>query len=108
MVGWALMHDHVVLAKRVLSENTKVPYEIFGIIDTSGYFPPRLFLNEFLIGGSDPCDQDERMENWTPFALSEEEYSIILSWWQTKYPGTVEDRLNANSWSDWVPKILSS
>ncbi|BFM51320.1 hypothetical protein [Marinomonas sp. THO17] len=102
------MQDHVALAKKVLSQNTKVLYGIFGIIDTSGYFPPRGFLNEFLLRGSDPCDQDGRMEEWIPFELSSEEYNLILLWWQSKYPGTVVDSLNSENWNDWVQEILEN
>ena len=100
------MQDQVALAQRVLSDNAKVLYGIFGIISASGYFPPHSFLNEFLMGGSDPCDQDGRMENWRPFELSNREYLLILSWWQSKYPNTVEDSLNAENWNDWVQEIL--
>jgi hypothetical protein len=100
------MQNRIDLTKKVLSENTKVLYGIFGVIDTSGYFPPLPFLNEFLMGGSDPCDQDGRMECWEPFELSAEEYAIILSWWQSKYPNTVENNLSAENWSDWVQEIL--
>ncbi len=102
------MQDKIALAKKVLSENTKVLYGIFGIIEASGYFPPRDFLNEFFLGGSDPCDQDGRMESWLPFALSAEEYNLIQLWWHSKYPGTVVDSLNSESWNDWVQEILEN
>jgi len=102
------VQDQVALAKKVLSENTKVLYGIFGIIETSGYFPPRDFLNEFFLGGSDPCDQDGRMDSWIPFELSAEEYNLIQLWWQSKYPGTVVNKLNSESWNDWVQEILEN
>ena len=102
------MQDHIALAKQVLSENTKVLYGIFGIIDTSGYFPPRIFLNEFLMQGNDPCDQDERVESWQPFELSEAAYNLVVSWWQLKYPGAVVDSLNSENWSDWVQAVLEN
>jgi hypothetical protein len=98
--------DKITLAKRVLSDNAKVLYGIFGIINTSGYFPPRSFLNEFLMGGNDPCDQDGRMKSWKPFELSVAEYPHVLSWWQSKYPNTVENDLGVENWSDWVQVIL--
>lgn len=47
--------EHINYAKRVLDENTKVLYGIFGVISGSGYFPPLPFLNEFLMAGSDSC-----------------------------------------------------
>ncbi|MGF1765652.1 hypothetical protein [Aliivibrio kagoshimensis] len=100
------MLDNVALAKRVLTDNTEVLYGIFGFINTSGYFPPCSFFNEFLIGGSDPCDQDGRMESWEPFELTAVEHSLILSWWQSIYPGTLEDSLNVENWGDWVQEIL--
>jgi hypothetical protein len=104
--GERVQQYNIALAKSVLSDNTKVLYGIFNIINTSGYFPPRSFINEFLMGGNDPCDQDGRMESWEPIELSAEEYSHILSWWQSKYPNTVEDDLGAENWSDWVQSIL--
>jgi len=45
------VQDKIALAKRVLTEDTKVLYGIFGIINTSGYFPPHKFLNEFFLIG---------------------------------------------------------
>ena len=105
-VKGAYVQDHVELAKKVLSENRKVLFGIFGIIKTSGYFPPRDFLNEFLLGGNDPCDQDGRMERWVPFELSAEEYNSIKLWWQSKYPKTAVDSLSSDSWNDWVQEIL--
>src|SRR5262249_7930489 len=68
-------------AKQVLSADEAVLYGIFGIIGNSGYFPPREFLNEFLMVGSDPCDQDGRMGRWKPFALSPGEYDEVKAWW---------------------------
>ena len=102
------MTDNVALAKRVLADNTEVLYGIFGFIKTSGYFPPCPFLNEFLVAGSDPCDQDGRMESWEPFELSSVEYSLILEWWQLKYPSSRENALKVESWDDWVQEILES
>src|ERR1700687_1673171 len=49
------------IAKQVLAANEAVLYGIFGVIGSSGYFPPRDFLNDFLRQGTDPCDQDGRM-----------------------------------------------
>ena len=95
------------VAKKVLSENTEVPYGIFGRISCSGYFPPRDLLNEFLIHGSDPCDQDGRMDRWTPFLLSTEDYFILKKWWITNHPDTVEDSLGVDCWNDWVLEILN-
>lgn len=90
------------LAKQVLSDNTKVLYGIFGVIQTSGYFQPRTFLNDFFLGGNDPCDQDGRMGSWEPFELTINEYSSVLRWWQSNYPASVEDELDVESWNDWV------
>ena len=58
------MQNDIAKSKNILTENTNVLYGIFGIISTSGYFPSFYFLNEFLMQGSDPCDQDGRMEEW--------------------------------------------
>jgi hypothetical protein len=102
------VQDHVALAKKILIENTKVLYGIFGIIDTSAYFPPLVFLNEFFMVGNDPCDQDGRMECWNPFKLNEAEYSQVFLWWQSTRPESVVDNLNTADWSDWVQEILEN
>jgi hypothetical protein len=96
------------LAKRILADNSVVLFGIFGMVETSGFFPPREFLNEFLMVGYDPCDQDGRMASWVPFELSIEGYQLVKDWWIEKHPGTVEDSLSANSWNDWVQCILDS
>ncbi|WP_419963027.1 hypothetical protein [Pantoea vagans] len=98
--------DNIDNARRVLEENTKVLYGIFGIIDVSGYFPPLPFLNEFFIAGSDPCDQDGRMRCWRPFTLTISEYKEVKAWWVSSRPGTVESPLNSECWSDWTQEIL--
>ena len=67
-------------AKRVLTANEEVLYGIFGLIGSSGFFPPRAFLNEFLMRGHDPCDQDGRMDAWQPFAVLPAEYHELVGW----------------------------
>ncbi len=101
------MTDGEELAKRVLAANEAVLYGIFGMIAGSGYFPPRAFLNEFLMHGYDPCDQDGRMESWPPFELSHDDYCDVYSWWTANHLGDVEDSLGVNRWDDWVQKILN-
>ena len=96
----------VAAAKRVLAADEMVQYGIFGIIGASGFFPPRSFLNEFLLVGCDPCDQDGRMGSWRPFILSSEEYDEVKAWWTAKHPDAVENDLTAKSWSDWVQLVL--
>lgn len=98
--------DNISKAKRVLDENTKVLYGIFGIIDGSGCFPPLPFLNEFFLVGSDPCDQDGRMGRWRPFILTIPEYEVVKAWWLEARPGTIEAQLGCECWSDWVQEIL--
>ncbi|URG53896.1 hypothetical protein IG605_006225 [Pectobacterium quasiaquaticum] len=93
-------------AKRILDENTKVLYGIFGVISSSGYFPPLPFLNEFFLVGSDPCDQDGRMGCWRPFTLILSEYEVVKEWWFASHPGTVESRLGCECWGDWVQELL--
>jgi hypothetical protein len=97
----------VKLAKEVLTTNSKVLYGIFGQIESSGYFPPVSFLNEFFMLGSGPCDQDERMNSWTPFALSADDYGVIKYWWIEHHPGAIEDDLGEKRWNDWIVKILN-
>ncbi|MEZ6137067.1 MAG: hypothetical protein R3C53_19405 [Pirellulaceae bacterium] len=96
----------VALAKNILAENSRVLYGIFGVIESSGFFPPRLFLNEFLKVGCDPCDQDGRMGSWTPFELSKDDYLTVKDWWIANHPGTIEDALAVTTWDDWVQCIL--
>ena len=102
-----MMVNSVELAKKILSENAQVLYGIFGQIESSGYFPPQEFLNEFLIHGSDPCDQDGRMNRWIPFTLSAENYEVIKEWWIRNNPGTIENSLGVNCWDDWIQVILN-
>ena len=94
------------LAKRVLAENEAVLYGIFGVIAGSGSFPPRSVLNEFLLVGNDPCDQDGRMQSWRPFALTGDEYREVLEWWTAGHPGDVENSLGVSRWDDWVQEML--
>lgn len=96
----------VQLAKNVLAENARVLYGFFGIVESSGLFPPMNFLNEFLMIGSDPCDQDGRMSGWAPFELSPDEYHELKAWWISWHSGAVEDQLGVQSWSDWQQEIL--
>ncbi len=94
-------------AKRVLAENTAVLYGIFGIVDSSGFFPPREFLNQFLVQGSDPCDQDGRMSDWQPFILPPQDYLEVKEWWMVNHPGASEDDLGAECWDEWIQTILN-
>jgi hypothetical protein len=94
-------------AKEVLEADTAVLYGIFGHIGGTGYFPPREFLNEFLMVGCDPCDQDRRMGHWRPFTLSPEQYDEIKIWWVGGHPGTVVSDLGVGSWNDWAQVILN-
>lgn len=94
-------------AKRVLAANEAVRFGIFGFIGSSGFFPPRTFLNEFLMQGHDPCDQDRRMWEWHPFAVSPEEYRELKAWWVADHAGAVEDHLGTECWDDWLQEILN-
>ena len=101
------MSDTLEVAKRVLSDNTKVLYGIFGIVASSDRFPPRSFLNEFLIAGNDPCDQDGRMASWSPLSLSSDEYSALKEWWISNHPDAAEDSLGVDCWGDWIQVVLN-
>ena len=94
-------------AKQVLAANEEVLYGIFRHIGSSGYFPPREFLNEFLLRGHDPCDQDGRMSAWQPFAVSPEEYRELKAWWIGGHAGAAEDGLGTDCWGDWVQEMLN-
>jgi hypothetical protein len=101
------MHSNIDLAKRVLLADTQIrTVGIFGAIAYSGYFPPRPFLNEFLMEGHDLCDQDERMESWKPFSLTAEEYCAVKAWWQSIHPDSVEDALESTCWHDWAVEVI--
>lgn len=93
-------------AKKVLLDDTRGLFGIFGIIETTGYFPPCSFLNEFFMEGHDPCDQDRRMESWESFLLSSSEYLELKEWWIAKHPGTEESSLDTECWDDWVQEVL--
>jgi hypothetical protein len=97
----------VELAKWVLVADEEVQFGIFGHIAWSGFFPPRAFLNEFLMRGHDPCDQDGRMPAWPPIAVSPQEYAALKAWWVARHAGAVEDALGAACWGDWVQEILN-
>lgn len=100
------MSHSVETAKKVLTANRAVLYGIFGIIESSGYFPPIKFLNQFLAQGSDPCDQDGRMRKWPPFTLSAQDYVEVKAWWLTHHPDAREDDLGTDSWDDWIQIML--
>lgn len=93
-------------AKQVLAANEAVLYGIFGVVGASGYFPPLRFLNEFLVRGQDPCDQDGRMPAWQPLTLGPEEYGDLQAWWVAGHPGATEDNLGVDSWDEWVQEII--
>jgi len=101
------MLRNVDAARRVLAANEVVLYGIFGVIGASGYFPPREFLNEFFMAGSDPCDQDGRMDRWRPFTLSPAEYDEVRAWWATGHSGAMTSKLGVESWGDWVQVVLN-
>ena len=90
----------------VISRNSQVRYGTFSIIDSSGVFPPREFLNTFLLGGSDPCDQDSTMKPWKPFELSVDEYEVVFGWWQSGHNASVVDSMECDSWGGWVAKLI--
>ncbi|AOE50247.1 hypothetical protein [Kangiella sediminilitoris] len=96
------------LAKSILTENSKVLYGIFGLIESSGFFPPRNILNQFLEQGYDPCDQDGRMDNWKPFTLNNEEYQVIANWWLSQHPVSSINDLGVSHWDDWSVKIIDA
>ena len=100
------MESNVERAKDILLADSAVLYGIFGVIENSGHFPPDTFLNEFLMGGHDPCDQDYRMPSWKPFSLSHAEYAEVKDWWVILHPGTQESNLGADCWDDWIQEIL--
>lgn len=95
------------LAIEILKENSKVLYGIFGEVESSNYFPPRVFLNEFLMQGNDPCDQDGRMDNWQPFEVSDDEYISVLNWWiENKSSNAKVEDLGVNNWNDWAVELI--
>jgi hypothetical protein len=106
-----LLEEKVVMnatesARHVLAENAAVIHGIFGVIESSGVFPPREFLNAFLMLGYDPCDQDARMTPWRPFELTHQDYLDVKAWWLSTHPASVEDDLGATSWNEWTVAII--
>jgi hypothetical protein len=95
-------------AKQIIGENSKILYGIFGIIETSGYFPTKELLNEFFSTGYDPCDQDNRMKPWKPFILDENEYKQISNWWLSKHPNCTISSLNSTTWQEWSYLIIET
>src|SRR5438034_11340182 len=102
------MTNDIERAKAVLAENSTMPFGIFGVVAGSKRFPPRELLNEFLMGGSDPCDQDQRMVPWPPFMLSADEFAAVEAWWQSVHPGSVTDWVVMDSWHDWTAQLIES
>lgn len=95
------------VAKQVLAANERVLYGIFGVVGSSGLFPPQALLNEFLMRGHDPCDQDRRMAAWKPFTVSAEEYRELKAWWVAGHANAVEDALGVDGWDEWVQQMLN-
>ena len=58
------------------------------------------------MSGSDPCDQDG-LTDWQPFSVSNDEYEELKAWWISNHPGTVEDALGENCWSDWMHEVAA-
>ena len=98
--------NHVAKAIELLASNSAFPGGIFRAVSASPSFPPRSLLNEFLLSGQDACDQDERIDRWPPFALSEGEYAHVKLWWLEKHPGAIEDALEQTTWRDWTVELL--
>lgn len=98
--------NHIVQAIEVLARSSSLQGGIFRAISASLWFPPLSLLNEFLLSGHDACDQDERMRNWLPFSLSEDEYRQVKQWWLEKHPGATEDSLAQTNWRDWTVELL--
>ncbi len=96
----------VTKVKKILSENLKVPYGIFGVIESTRYFPPRELLNQFLYKGYDPCVQYGKMNNWKPTVLNENQYSSIVEWWQIEHSNIKVDSLDKTNWNEWTNAIL--
>ena len=94
------------LAKTVLNENSKILYGIFGVVESSGYFPTREILNGFLMQGNDPCDQDGRMSSWQSFELDELEYDQVQAWWVSNHPDVKTDSMGHHNWNNWIDDIL--
>jgi hypothetical protein len=89
------------IAKRILAEHVST----FSLIGESDFFPPRAFLNEFLMSGRDPADQDG-LWKWKPFSLSSDEYEEIKAWWVSNHAGAAEDSLGTNCWYDWNHEVV--
>ena len=88
----------------ILDKNRSVLYGAFTMIENT--FPPREILNDFLLTGSDACDQDGKMAKWKPFSLSENSYSKVFDWWKEEYPQAKIESLGSTNWSEWLFELL--
>jgi hypothetical protein len=93
-------------AKAVLTASTQAGYGYFNHIAGTDYFPPRSFLNEFLLIGHETWDQDRMHPEWTPFVLSPDDYADVKAWWVASHPNAVESDLGAEGWDHWLGLIL--
>lgn len=93
-------------AKYIISANVTYSYGLFRHVCDSGLFPPHAMMNEFLMIGHFPEDQDGLTGKWRPFTLSTEEYDKVKEWWVIEHPGSVEDGLGQRDWSSWIGEIL--
>lgn len=101
------MSEKIKLTKKVLCENIANTrnFGVFCSIDSSFFFPPRKFLNQFLESGSDSGDQDG-ITDWSPFTINELEYDLVKEWWFSNRFGVVDD-LEQNNWNDWLDKLFN-
>ncbi len=79
------------LVKKIVGESPT-----FKIIDGETYFPPLKVMNDFLIQGHDPADQDDLYPRWNPFEIDENTYRQLKLWWITDNPDAKEDWLGLN------------
>ena len=81
----------------------------FRIVEQSGLLPPQDILNTFLARGCDDLP-DERVLEWEPSSLTQQEYRDLLAWWQLKQPRARVDRLDVQvaGFSRWFARAIDA
>jgi hypothetical protein len=79
----------------------------FTIAAAAGLFPPRDVANSFFACGCDDRrGNDESVLEWKPFQLAEDEYRMLVEWWQMEHPDARVERLGLpeSDFSPWFSK----
>ena len=72
-----------------------------------GVFPPRDIANAFFACGRDDGPGEDLLR-WEPFALSDDDYDALLSWWRVAHLNAAVDRLDVSDadYSLWFTRAV--